>query len=93
MDFKKPLKNEKEKAFIKRIDAALCKANLCYYKCRYDHEELEAPRLLVTKSGEGYKFHNLVHNGDPFDGQKKHPSLCINENIEDIVNITHYVLL
>ncbi len=92
VDFKKPLKNEKEKAFIKRIDAALCKANLCYYKCRYDHEELEAPRLLVTKSGEGYKFHNLVHNGDPFDGQKKHPSLCINENIEDIVNITHYVL-
>lgn len=93
VDFKKPLKNEIKKAFIKRIDMELCKANLCYYKCRYDHEELEAPRLLVTKRGEGYKFHNLVCHGDPFDGQKKHSSLCIDKNIEDMVNITHCISL
>jgi len=71
----------------------LCKANLCYYKCRYDHEELESPRLLVTKKGEGYKFHNLVSSGDPFDGQKKHPSLCIDKNIKDMVDIAYCISL
>lgn len=93
VDFTKSVKNEIEKAFIKRIDIELCKANLCYYKCRYDHEELEPPRLLVTKKGEGYKFHNLVSSGDPFDGQKKNPSLCIDKNIKDMVDIAHCISL
>ena len=93
VDFKKELKNDEVEIFIREIDAELCKVNFCYYKCRYDKETLKAPRLLVTRRGEGYKFHNLVHHGDPFDGQNKHPYLCVDKNIEDLVNVAHYVAL